>query len=196
VELPGYNGFEILKRLSCQPLVIFVTAFEKYSVQAFEQNGIDFILKPIEPMKLKWAVARAIEQNRRLDTNMIEVVNYILRQKNQIRYFSIKENDQINIIPREDVFFFHSEDKYVFLHTKDKKDFYNASLKELEKTLDPDYFCRINKSHIVAINKIKKIKKNIRNLREYLAVLDDPPKTSLPIGREYLPILKQKLNVR
>ncbi len=106
--------------------------------------------------------------------------------------FTVKLGDQIYIIRREEVFCFKAEDKYVFLCTRDKEYFYNSTIKELVNELHPDDFIRVNRSHIVAIDKIRKLKKNYK--LQTCLVLDDENKTLVPISKKYLSQLKSKLD--
>lgn len=190
IQLPGTSGFGVLEKTSYPVMVIFVTSYDQYAIKAFEENAVDYILKPTSKERLKKAVERVINLNKRLDENTIEVLKSMFEKSSYMTRFAVKLGDEILIIPQEDVYYFNAEDKYVFLHTYDRKFFYDATLKELEDILDPEIFCRIHKSYIVSINKIKKLKKQF--LSEYSAVLDDN-KTILKIGRNYLPKLRKNL---
>lgn len=193
IQLPGMDGFDVLNRITHHPMVIFVTAYHQYAVKAFEMNGIDYLLKPITKSRLTMAVERVMQRDKRFDPRIMEVLEYIAKKKQQEIHFSVKVGDQILIIPLEDVYYFKAEDKYTFLHTDNKRYFYNSTLKELEATLDTDIFCRINRSCIVSLNKIKKLKKGFIN--EYRAILCDTRNTALTISRNHCPQLKKKLNI-
>jgi DNA-binding LytR/AlgR family response regulator len=193
IQLPEIDGFEVLKGIRHHPYVIFTTAHDQYAIKAFEANAVDYILKPIGKDRLKIAVERVVKLNKRLDSSMMEVVEYIKRQKNRKIRFSIKKDDCILIIPQDDVYYFKSEERYVFLCTYNRRYFYNSSIKELSESLDPDIFCRINRSYIVALDKIVKLKKNY--LREYKVILNDQNNTALKVSRNHLAALKDKLNI-
>jgi len=190
IQLPGTSGFGVLEKISYPVMVIFVTSYDQYAIKAFEKNAVDYILKPTSKERLKKAVERVINLNKRLDENTIEVLKSMFEKSSYMTRFAVKLGDEILIIPQEDVYYFNAEDKYVFLHTYDRKFFYDATLKELEDILDPEIFCRIHKSYIVSINKIKKLKKEF--FSEYSAVLDDN-KTILKVGRNFLPKLRKNL---
>jgi two-component system LytT family response regulator len=194
IQLPGMDGFEVLQKIDHYPMIIFVTAFHQYAVKAFEVNGIDYLLKPITKTRLERAVKRVINFNKTLDTRIMEVLEYILKKKHQEVLFSVKEGDQILVIPLEEVYYFKAEDQYTFLYTEEKKYFYNSTLKELMAMLDADIFCRINRSCIVALNKIKKLKKGFIN--EYKVILSDSRNTAIKISKNHYPELKKKLNIR
>ena len=190
IQLPGTSGFGVLEKISYPVMVIFITSYDQYAIKAFEENAVDYILKPTSKERLKKAVERVIDLNKRLDENTIEVLKAMFEKSSYMTRFAVKLRDEILIIPKEDVYYFNAEDKYVFLHTYDRKFFYDATLKELEDILDPEIFCRIHKSYIASINKIKKLKKEF--FSEYSAVLDDN-KTILKVGRNFLPKLRKNL---
>ncbi|MCP4021435.1 MAG: response regulator transcription factor [Desulfobacteraceae bacterium] len=191
VEMPGKDGFEVLQSLKHNPGVIFVTAHEKFAVQAFEVNGIDYIVKPVVQERLEKAIERARESLGNQDQNIIKLVSELMLPKKARKRFTVKVKDQVYIIPVQEVCRFKAEDKYVFLCTREKEFFLNATLKSLIQTLDPDTFVKVNKSNIIAIDKIKKLKKNYR--LETCLVLDDDKQTVIKVSRNHLPALKAKL---
>ncbi|OQY10326.1 MAG: hypothetical protein B6I29_01680 [Marinitoga sp. 4572_148] len=155
INMPGKNGFEILKSLSYEPLVIFVTAYQEHAIKAFEENAVDYLLKPFDLKRLKESIKRVIERKQILNRKLVEKIS----DNKYINRFSVKHKDIILIIPEEDIYYFKAEDKYVFLCTKDKEYYYDDTLKNLEENLDPEKFIRIHKSYIVSIIHIKKFKK-------------------------------------
>ncbi len=193
VDMPGKNGFEVLQTIDYNPGVIFVTAHEQFAVKAFEVNGIDYIVKPVTQKRLEQALDKA---RSRVDNNKDELLvclKNMLNKKEFKKRFAVKTKDQVYIIPTEEIFEFKAEDKYVFLCTFDNSFFYNATLKQLTQELDPQAFVRVNKSHIVSIDKIKKLKKNYK--LETCLVLRDQKKTTIKISKSHLGTLKKSLEL-
>ena len=186
INMPGKNGFEILKSLSYEPLVIFVTAYQEHAIKAFEENAVDYLLKPFDLKRLKESIKRVIERKQILNRKLVEKIS----DNKYINRFSVKHKDIILIIPEEDIYYFKAEDKYVFLCTKDKEYYYDDTLKNLEENLDPEKFIRIHKSYIVSIIHIKKFKKFF--VRDYMLELDNG--IELKIGRSHLQQIKEKFN--
>lgn len=184
INLPGKNGFEILRDISYEPLVIFVTAYQEYAIKAFEENAVDYLLKPFDLKRLKMSIERVIERKQVIDKNLLEkfISNKYLKK------FSIKDRDIILIIPEEEIYYFKAEDKYVFLCTRDDEYYYDNTLKNLEEILDPEKFIRIHKSYIVSIEHIKRFKKYFT--RDYMLELDNG--IELKIGRSHLQQIKEK----
>ena len=189
IQLPVYNGFEVMERLSCRPQVIFVTSYNQYAIKAFEENAVDYILKPTSKERLEKSIRRIREGNAP-DQGLIDLLKNRIFPEYQSR-FAVKLKDEIIIIPAEEVFYFKAQDRYVFLGTNDTEFIYDATLKQLEESLDPDRFVRIGKSTIVAIDKIDKLSKWF--FGEYNLTLKDNKKTVFKVGRTYLPRIREKL---
>ncbi|AEX86043.1 hypothetical protein XO10_08150 [Marinitoga sp. 1135] len=191
INLPGKNGFEVLKSISYEPFVIFITAYQEYAIKAFEENAIDYLLKPFDLKRLKSSIERIYERKPRIKKEkIVEIDEFINKKANYQKIFTVKDNDEILVIPEKDIVYFKAEEKYVFLCTKNKEYYYNRTLKQLESEIDPEVFIRIHKSYIVSINYIKKFKRLF--IREYIVELNDLKNTELKIGRSYLHELKEK----
>ena len=192
INLPGKNGFEVISALEYRPKIIFITAYQEYAIKAFEENAVDYLLKPISLERLQSAVNKVIQSNKTLEDNVIDIIKKYMNSEKYLTRFSIKLEDEILILNQQDVFYFKAEDKYVFLCTYDKEYYYDNTLKNLEELLDPSVFLRIHKSYIVSISKIERLKKWF--LSEYSVELSDKTKSSLKVGRNFLPALKDKLH--
>jgi DNA-binding LytR/AlgR family response regulator len=193
IKMPGASGFEVLEKIRHDPMVIFVTAYDKYAIKAFDENAVDYILKPTSLERLSKAVKKARERNYRITDSDLARLKLSLKHEDHIRRFVIKKGDEIQIIPESEAYYFKASDKYVFLHTKERQFFFDMSLKELDKVLDPQKFCRIHKSFIVAIDKIKKLKKWFHG--EYLVEMKDLSESALKVSRNYKDNLNKKLRL-
>jgi DNA-binding LytR/AlgR family response regulator len=192
IQMPGANGFEVLDRVTHRPMVIFVTAYDEYAIKAFEENAVDYILKPSSKERIAAAVERAIQRSQRIDTQLLESLRNALKEKKYMKRFAVKQGDEILIIPETDVFYFQAESKYIFLYTFNRRYFFEMTLKELEKSLDPALFCRVHKSTIVSLEKVRKLKKWFKS--EYIIQLNDEKKSKIKVSRNFMSVLKQKLN--
>ena len=131
VQLPELNGFQVLERIQYHPMVIFISAYDHYAVKAFEVNSVDYILKPISGERLHTALER-VRVHQRSNTKQIkELLQYVNQKKSQEKYFCVKDQDQILIIPLDEVYYFKAQDKYTFLHTSDNGYFYPGILQHL-----------------------------------------------------------------
>jgi two-component system LytT family response regulator len=191
IEMPGFSGLEVLQRLHHRPWVIFVTAYDQYAVQAFEANAVDYLLKPFTAERLEQALERVRHRGRFIDENLLAELQRRLRPKRYLHHFAVKHEEEILLVPEDDVFYFLAEDKYVFLYTAQRRFFYDATLKELEDRLDPERFLRIHKSGIVAVSKVRKLKRSL--IGDFQVVLGDDRATALRVGRSFLAAVKFRL---
>lgn len=192
IQMPGANGFGVLEKISHQPMVIFVTAYDEFAIRAFEKNAVDYILKPSSKERIAAAINRVLQRSSKINRQLLDTLKNALEQKKYIKRFAVKKDDEILIIPEEDVFYFQAESKYIFLYTFNRRYFFEMTLKDLEKSLDPARFCRIHKSTIVSLEKINRLKKWFKS--EYIIQLNDENESKLKISRHFMPVLKQKLN--
>lgn len=131
-----------------------------YALRAFEENAIDYLLKPISEEKLERAVAKVtkiLAGQVRSPIDLEKVLQSLEKRDHEMRRFSVKAGDKILIIPDNKVSFFSAEDKYTFLHTEDKSYFLPLTLKELEERFDPEKFIRVRRSAIINIETISSV---------------------------------------
>jgi DNA-binding LytR/AlgR family response regulator len=181
INLPVLSGVEVLEKLDKRPFFIFTTAYDSYTIKAFEIGAIDYLLKPIMEDRLNVALDRAID---RIKNNKIQ--SFPIK-----RCFTFKENRRQKIIPEEKIIFVSSSNKNVIIHT-DEKDFFPAlQLKDVESRLPGDIFTRIHKQHIVNLHFITGIKSDDGS--QYIITLGDIDENILPVGKGYVISLKEKL---
>jgi len=162
IKMPLLTGFEMLTRLEKSPYIIFTTAYDQYALQSFEENTVDYLLKPISTEKLDRAIIKInkiFDKGTQLPFDLEKLLQSIKSKADVIKRFSVKVGDRIFLIADQDIHFFHAEDKYTFLNTIKDSFIIPFTLKELEEKLDQDLFCRAHRSFIVNIEKIESIHK-------------------------------------
>ncbi len=157
VNMPEMSGFDMLKHLDEIPRVIFVTAYDEYALQAFEVNALDYVMKPVDPDRLKDAV-------QKLNTNEDDFVSSnsaALTRKNRPltvndRVF-IKDGEKCWFIELSKVRMLESEGNYVKVYFDGFKPLILRSLNSFEDRLDPEYFFRANRKFIINMQWITKV---------------------------------------
>ena len=164
IQMPEANGFEVLEEISNEemPIVVFVTAYEKYAIKAFELNATDYLLKPFNESRFENSMKR-IETNIDFadNKNSLELFQSLIDNYKKIskaaksdekKYLSkipVKTNSKIFFIDTAEIEYIEASGDYVEVHTANKKHLINNSLDSLEAELDPDLFLRIHRSTIV-----------------------------------------------
>ena len=193
IEMPVLNGFEMLKKLSHHPKVIFTTAYDHYAIKAFEEGSIDYLLKPIEADRLEKAVKRLKQSNFSIDQLPIELLMQQIQAKKKIKTLTVKLGDKILLIKLSDITHIQAEEKYVFLHTNDgKKHLTDFTLAVLEEKL-PEEFVRIHRSDIINTDYIKEIRKGFNGA--LIFILNTPSETKISSSRSNSGALRARFDI-
>jgi two-component system LytT family response regulator len=201
IEMPGMSGFNLLEQLGLpEPLVVFTTAYEKYALEAFKVNSIDYLLKPIEAAQLSRAIGKL--QRIRLGTETPGNVDALLKQvrsmleQHEPEYLSrvaSRKGGQVEFIEIGKVTHFYAEDKLTFAATEAKVYALDLSISELEQKLLPKQWIRIHRSTLLNIDAVKELRSWFGG--KLLVKLKDG-KTELQVARERAAEVKRKLGLR
>ncbi|MDZ7292851.1 MAG: response regulator [candidate division KSB1 bacterium] len=172
IQMPGLSGFEVLQQLTLtgaafMPVVIFVTAYDEYALQAFEENTIDYLLKPVTEARLRKAIdklkALTSPTAAAAETQNLERLLAALQQPKPkyLERISSRIGERIIVFDLENVSHFHAEDKYTFVISLGKRYIVNFTLQELEHLLDPDRFMRIHRSTIVNLEHVAELQTEV-----------------------------------
>lgn len=196
VQMPEFDGFEVLSQLTAPPpLVIFVTAYDAYALDAFDRHALDYLLKPFSDERFSAAVARARRQLRlqrvaevsqRLmnllnDERATPLVTAASTERRPTERLAIKSAGRVRFVDVEDIRWIEAADYYVSIHTDTDSHLHRESLSSLEQRLDPARFVRVHRKAIVRRQCIREM---IRTEgRHAVVVLDD--KTQVPVSRRF-----------
>ncbi|MCL3778944.1 response regulator transcription factor [Prolixibacteraceae bacterium JC049] len=192
IQMPGANGFEVLKQISHTPIIVFCTAYDEYALKAFETNSIDYIVKPVKSDRIAKTIDKLEalhETSVRMDK--LKIVEQLIQSapKKEITTIPVKLGERMLFLPIENVAFFKADEKYVEIHTVDGKEYVSDySLKELELKLE-DRFIRIQRALLVNSLRIIEVKKHYYS--RFTITVDDVFKTKLISGRSYNKIIQQ-----
>jgi two-component system LytT family response regulator len=197
IQMPGLNGFEMLARMKSQPLVVFTTAFDRYALQAFEVNSIDYLLKPIEAQQLDRAISK-LERYRDSATrpDMRAVIEQLAAAVNakQVAYparLSSRVGDRVQIIDVARITHFIARDKLTYAGANGKDYAVDHTITELEEKLDPARFVRIHRGILLNVDYVDEIHAWLGGgLR---VRLKDSKHTELTVARDRVKLLKQRL---
>jgi|DewCreStandDraft_4_1066084.scaffolds.fasta_scaffold113004_2 DNA-binding LytR/AlgR family response regulator len=187
IQLADGISFEIFNSVSVDCPVIFITAYDNYALKAFELNSIDYLLKPLRKELLNKSIEKFKKRvNVSSNEDMMQKINSMIEfySKGGSRYkerFVVYKGESLVTVYTEDISYFYIEDKAVFMVLKTgEKHLINISLDQLESTLNPVSFFRINRQYIVSIKSIEKAS-NYFNYRIKLK-LNPPPPTEVMVS--------------
>jgi two-component system LytT family response regulator len=162
------------------PAIVFVTAYDQYALRAFEAGALDYVLKPFDDARFELALARAKERIRNGKSQTRKVERLAIKSAGQVFFVKLSEIDWIE-----------AADYYACLHVASKTHLLRRSMAELERELDEKVFCRIHRSTIVNLERVRGLKVNEDG--EYDVLLDNGAK--LRMSRRYRKGLQERLGV-
>lgn len=152
VQLADGISFDIFSKVKIHCPIIFTTAYDTYAIEAFNTNGIDYLLKPIEEDRLKKAIDKSRQFKSTDNLDQISNLGAGTATKPAKSRFMVKVGEKIKTIMVDDILAFYSFEKTTYLHTSTHRNYIvDYSLEELDVMLDPYSFFRINRSYIVSI---------------------------------------------
>lgn len=160
IQLSDGLSFHILKEDNIKCPVIFITAFDKYMIDAFDYNCIDYLLKPLDANKLAAALNKYKNLQHHFINNYSSIIDYLQSAKKNKSRIIVKKGTEFLSLKLEDVVFLFTEHKLVFAVDKDNRKFLceTNSLSDIEEILDDKIFFRANRKYIVNANYITKFK--------------------------------------
>lgn len=169
IQMPQINGFELLEILYERPSVVFCTAFDEYAIKAFEENAVDYVLKPYSKERLNTAIDRCIEEITLKNINPVEPQKLAQRYNEIIHRIVIRQGYRIIIIPINQIIYIESAENYVKIKTADGSYLKEQTMKYFESSLPQEMFLRLHRSYIVNINYLKSIEPYTKD--SYIATL-------------------------
>lgn len=169
IRIPGFDGFEVLRRVAPThlPAVIFITAHDRYAVQAFETHAVDYLLKPVSSARfaesLRWARhtlgrAEALEAAHQRTLDIIDEQRTPAQSAGgYVRRLPVKDGRRFLLLKTEEIDWIEAASNYVELHARGRSYLIRMTLTELHENLDPAMFERIHRSTIVNLDRIQEI---------------------------------------
>jgi two-component system, LytTR family, response regulator len=175
VQMPGMDGFEVLRSIPSEnlPAVIFLTAYEKHALQAFDVHALDYLLKPVDDDRFTAAVSRA--RNLLDSSSRLQAAERIVRMLGDsgkyVSRFTVQTGSRMQIVLAEDTDWISAAGDYAELHVRGRSHLIRETMNSLEQKLDPAKFLRIHRSRIVRTSCILELRS--LGSREHLVKLSD-----------------------
>jgi DNA-binding LytR/AlgR family response regulator len=204
VHMPGLSGVDAANRIGRRAHLVFVTAYDHYAVQAFAQGALDYLLKPVEPARLRETVSRLKErlQTARPAVNTERLLEQLTAQLAQLqntgapeplRWIRAQSGQTLRLIPVDDIDYLRSDAKYTVVawhgdSGQPAEAVVRTPLKELLAQLDSSHFTQVHRSIVVNLRAISHV---TRHDNETAEIHLKRRKESLPVSRSYLHLFKQ-----
>ena len=167
IKRPGLTGMEVARRVAATCRIVFITAFDQFAVQAFEQAAVDYLLKPVERCRLELTVARLRHHlaDPEPGSDHLAPLLHLLGQRLEttsppawLQWIRVQDRQGIRLLAVAEVAVFQAEDKYTVVTTAQGEHLIRKPLKELLAELDPERFWQIHRSTIVQVAAIDTVK--------------------------------------
>jgi two-component system LytT family response regulator len=188
IQMPGLSGFDVLAELQPHelPMIVFVTAYDRFAVQAFEARAIDYVLKPVDDVRLAATLAhvRELVEQRTAVAERNQLVNLLaeLRGSGEIEgslpsanpstpnWLPIRNGRETVRVPVEAIEWVDAAGDYLCIHASGNTHILRATMREMETLLDPRLFQRVHRSTIVNLRRVKSLRAHMNG--EYFLTLD------------------------
>jgi DNA-binding LytR/AlgR family response regulator len=199
IQMPGLTGLEVAQGIEGATRVIFVTAYDDYAVQAFEHAALDYVLKPVRSERLARTVERlqaalagsgsahSDDEGRLADTLQRLLAPAASLAPQRLRWLRASSGELTHQIDVDDVLFFHADDKYTCVRTRDAEHLVRTTIAELAAALDPAQFWQVHRSTLVNLRHLAGTR---RDEASRLYVRFKGCAQELPVSRAYVHLFK------
>ena len=203
IHMPIQTGFHVAQQVSTfdkPPVIIFATAFDQYAVRAFDENAIDYVLKPFSKDRIRKSIERAKEvissKGKAVTIRELDrLMEGIGKTRNSVVRISVENKGRILLLDPDSIFFCKSEEKKIIIGTQN--DQFNchsvSTLNELETILMPYSFFRTHRAHLVNLSYIREVIPWFNG--RYLLNMSDEKSTEIPVSRKRARNFKKKLGI-
>ena len=196
VHMPGLTGFQLLERLDHPVPVIFTTAFDRYALDAFAENSIDYLLKPIDAERVNRALDKLERLSGQAPVDVRELARAVAAQLAPVRHLervASRLGERTVLLDVGRVTHFFSKDKLTLAVVNGREHVVELTLGELERQLDSRRFVRIHRATIVNVAAVQELDRWVDG--GILVRMKDDKNTELPVARDRVRALKQRLGI-
>jgi DNA-binding LytR/AlgR family response regulator len=197
IHMPGLNGIDAARAMARRAHLVFVTAFEQYAIQAFDQGAIDYLVKPLDPARLADTVGRLQQRlaNTQVDHAALELVLGRVAQamgqkpaRAWLQWIKASVGNSVRLIPVDQVAYIRAEEKYTLVAWDEGEALIRKTIRELADELDPVRFVQTHRSVIVNLKYVREV---VRGVNETAELHLHGRSESLPVSRSYLHNFRQ-----
>jgi DNA-binding LytR/AlgR family response regulator len=161
IQMPEMSGMDVAQHASCRAHVVFITAYERYAIQAFERGALDYIQKPITPERVEKTVARLKERLGAAPPDLRGIADMLqkLAPREYIKWLTVPCGRELRLVTTDEICYLRSDGKYTAVVTADSQYLLSSGLKQMRAKLDPAHFWPIHRSFIVNLRAIAAVQR-------------------------------------
>ena len=170
IQMPGLNGIEVARHASGKAHVVFITAYDSYAIQAFQEGAIDYILKPISAERMQLTIERLRERLREPPANLLGLADLLKSvvgaEPRYLKWLTVPHGSDLRVVAVSEISYLRADNKYTTVNTRSSSFLLNSSLKDMHSKLDPDVFWQIHRGIVVNVAAIDTIYRSFRGSLE------------------------------
>jgi DNA-binding LytR/AlgR family response regulator len=170
IQMPGLNGLEVAQRLSGKLHVVFISAFDRYAIEAFERGALDYVLKPASSARMTVTVERLKARLREPPADLSKIADVLKHivspEPEYLKWLTVPQGSELRVVAAAEICYLRADRKYTTLATSYGTFLMNSSLREMKEKLDPRMFWQIHRSVIVNVGAIDTIYRSFRGALE------------------------------
>jgi DNA-binding LytR/AlgR family response regulator len=161
VQMPGLSGLELARLAAGRAHIVFITAYDQYALQAFDEGAVGYLLKPLDTVKLARTLQRVKERLAQPPADLSNLVARLQPTAEPLRWITVQRGKELQLITVDDVEYFRADNKYVAVVTADSEALISLPLKELVARLDGELFWQVHRSTIVNARAIRSVSRSL-----------------------------------
>jgi DNA-binding LytR/AlgR family response regulator len=192
IRMPGMSGIEAARMLFNRCHIVFITAYDQYAIEAFEQGALDYLLKPAGGERLRATCARLQARVGKRPSNIERQLSQLLshsappaKQRDYLHWIQAQVGNSLRMISTKEILYFRADEKYTRVQTAEGEVLIRKTLKELEDELDPNEFWRIHRSTLVRVDAIAEVSRDLRG-RQMVRVRNSKEELEVSRGNTHL----------
>lgn len=192
VQMPGLNGLELARLVGPRAHIVFVTAFNHFAVQAFDEGAVDYLVKPLDALRLTLAVRRVKQRLGQVPADLRALAERVQLQAQNpgthLRWITVPQGRDLRLIAVDEICYFQADHKYVTVVTADGQALINTPLKDLLPRLDAEVFWQVHRGTVVNVNAVCNI---VRGLSGRMSLVLKDRSESLQVSSSYAHLFRQ-----
>ena len=197
IKMPGLSGIEVAQKIEENCRVVFITAFDQYAIEAFENEAVDYLLKPVTDERLEKTIKRLKKQISAIShpppdfSGTMDRLLAVLKDKQPggyLKWIKVRHGEDLRLISIDEICYFKAEDKYTVVRTLEGESLIKKTIRQLTEELDPVQFWRIHRGTVINVSRIAKVSRSFAG--RLVITLKDLPET-LTVSRSYSHLFKQ-----
>jgi DNA-binding LytR/AlgR family response regulator len=170
IQMPGMTGIEVARKASGRAHVVFISAYDAYALEAFEQGALDYILKPVDTERMKTTVERLKQRLREPPADLGGLADLLRAavdgEPRYLKWLTVPQGSELRVVAASEILYLRADNKYTTIATRNATYLLNSSLKEMQSKLDPAMFWQIHRGTVVNVGAIDTIYRSFRGSLE------------------------------